>query len=167
MLTIWWYPCVESSHVLLEKGIWHVLWPACSLDKTVSLCSASRPNLPVMLGISWLPSFAFQSPMMKTSFLVLDLEGFVSLHKTGQLQFLQHQWVGHRLGYCDSEWFALEVNRDHSVVFETAPKYCFSDSSVDYDGYSISSKGFLPTAVDIMAIWIKFSISHSFQFTDS
>ena len=91
--------------------------------------------------------------MMKmTSFLVLDLAGLVSLHKTGQLQFLQRQWLGHRLGYCDSEWFALEVNQDHSVVFETAPKYCFSYSSVDYDGYSISSKGFLPTVVDIMVI---------------
>jgi len=39
-----------------------------------------------------------------------------------------------------------------SVVFEVASKYCISDSSVDYDGYSISSKGFLPTAVDIMVI---------------
>ena len=50
------------------------------------------------------------------------------------------------------EWFALKTNRDHSVVFETASKYCISDSFVDYDGYSISSKGFLPTIVDIMVI---------------
>ena len=42
--------------------------------------------------------------------------------------------------------------RDHSVVFETVPKYCISDSLVDYEGYSISSKGFLPTVVDIMVI---------------
>ena len=41
---------------------------------------------------------------------------------------------------------------DHSVVFEIASKYCISDSFVDYDGYSISSKGFLPTVVDIMVI---------------
>ena len=50
------------------------------------------------------------------------------------------------------EWFALEMNRDHSVVFEIASKYCISDSFVDHDGYSISSKGFLPTVVDIMVI---------------
>ena len=56
------------------------------------------------------------------------------------------------LDYCDIEWFALEMNRDHSVVFEIVPKYCISDSFVDYDGYSISSKGFLPTIVDIMII---------------
>ena len=53
---------------------------------------------------------------------------------------------------CDIERFAMETNRDHSVVFETAPKYCISDSFVDYDGYSISSKGFLPTVVEIMVI---------------
>ena len=40
-------------------------------------------------------------------------------------------------------------NRDHFVVFEIASTYCISDSFVDHDGYSISSKGFLPTVVDI------------------
>ena len=56
------------------------------------------------------------------------------------------------LDYCNIEWFALETKRDHSVSFETASKYCISDSSVDHDGYSISSEGFLPTVVDIMVI---------------
>ena len=37
-------------------------------------------------------------------------------------------------------------------VFEIAPKYCILDSFVDYEGYSISSKGFLPTVVDIQVI---------------
>ena len=50
--------------------------------------------------------------------------------------------------------FALETNRDHSVVFEIASKYCILDSLIDYDydGYFISSKEFLPAVVDIMAI---------------
>ena len=56
------------------------------------------------------------------------------------------------LDYCDIECFALERNRDHSVIFEIASKYCISDSFVDYDGYSTSSKGFLPTVVDIIVI---------------
>ena len=30
--------------------------------------------------------------------------------------------------------------------------YCISDSLFDYEGYSISSKAFLPTVVDIMVI---------------
>ena len=50
------------------------------------------------------------------------------------------------------EWFALETNRDHSVTFEIAAKYCISDSFVDYEGYSVSPKGFLPTVVDTMVI---------------
>ena len=56
------------------------------------------------------------------------------------------------LDYHDIEWFALETNRDHSVILEIASKYCISDSFVDQDGYFISSKGFLPAVVDIMVI---------------
>ena len=37
------------------------------------------------------------------------------------------------LDYCDIEWFALEMNRDHSVIFEIASKYCISESFVDYE----------------------------------
>ena len=43
---------------------------------------------------------------------------------------------------CDVQLFALEMNRDHSVIFKIVPKNCISDSLVDYEGYSISSKGF-------------------------
>ena len=53
------------------------------------------------------------------------------------------------MDYRGIEWFALETNRDHSVVSEIASKYCILDSFVDYNGYSISSEGFLPAAVDI------------------
>ena len=50
------------------------------------------------------------------------------------------------------EWFALEMNRDLSVVFEIASKYCILNSFIDHNGYSISSKGFLPTGVEVMVI---------------
>ena len=83
---------------------------------------------------------------------MLVLKGLVGLHRTIQLQLLQCYCWGIDLNYCDIEWFALETNRGHSVVFEIASKYCISDSFVDCDGYSISSKGFLPTVVDIMII---------------
>ena len=83
---------------------------------------------------------------------MLVLKGLVGLHRTVQLQLLQHYWWGIDLDYRDVEWFALETNRDHSVIFEIASKYCILDSFVDYDGYSISSKAFLPTEVDIMGI---------------
>ena len=55
------------------------------------------------------------------------------------------------MDYCDIERFALEMNRDYSFIFEIASKYYILNSFVDCDDYSISSKGFLPTVVDIMA----------------
>ena len=74
VLTIWWCPCVESSLVLLEEGVcydqWHKLANSFfSWQNSISLCPASfctpRPNLPVTPGVSWLSTFAFQSPIMK------------------------------------------------------------------------------------------------------
>ena len=105
VLTIWWGACVESSLVLLEDG---VCYDQCVLlANFISFCPASfcipRPNLPVTPGVSWLPTFAFQSPIMKrTSFWVLVLKGLVGLHRTVQLQLLQCYWLGHRLG---SPWY--------------------------------------------------------------
>ena len=83
---------------------------------------------------------------------MLVLKGLVGLHRTVQLQLLQPYWWGIDLDYCGIELFALETNRDHSVVFDIAFKYYISDSFVDHDGHSISSEGFLPTVVDIMVI---------------
>ena len=85
-------------------------------------------------------------------FWVLVLKGLVGLHRTIQHQLFSITGWGIGLDYCDIEWFALETNRDHSVIFEITSKYCISDPFVDHDGYSISSKGFLPTVVDIMVI---------------
>ena len=84
---------------------------------------------------------------------MLVLKGLVGLHRTVQLQLLQRYLLGHRLVlHRDVEWLALETNRDHSVIFEIASKYCISDSFVDHDGYSISSEGFLSTVVVIVVI---------------
>ena len=54
---------------------------------------------------------------------MLVLKGLVGLDKTIQLQSLFNvtDW-GIDLDYDDIEWFALEMNRDHSVVFEIASK---------------------------------------------
>ena len=101
VLTIWWCPCIESSLVLLEEG---VCYDQCiSWQNSISLCPASfripRPNLPVTPGVSWLPTFAFQSPIMKrTSLLGVSSKRSFGLHRTVQLQLLQHYWLGHRLG---------------------------------------------------------------------
>ena len=120
-----------------------LLWPVRPLGRnSISICPAwfftPRPNFPVTPVISWLPTFAFQCLIMKiTSFFwLLVLEGLigllslVGLHKTIQVQLLQQYWSGVDLDYCDIKRFALEMNRDHSIVFEIASKYCISDSFV-------------------------------------
>ena len=53
---------------------------------------------------------------------MLVLEGLVGLHRTVQLQLLQCYWSELNLDYRNIEWFALEMSRDHSVVFEIASK---------------------------------------------
>ena len=58
---------------------------------------------------------------------MLVLEGLIGLHRIVQLSFFCVTGQGTDLDYCDIEWFALEMNRDHSVVFEIAPKYCILD----------------------------------------
>ena len=207
-----------------------------SWQNSISLCPTSfctpRPNLPVTPGVSWLPTFAFQSPIMtRTSFLgvsskrscrssythteivqscptlwdpmdyslpgslfhgilqawILEWVAISSSRASSwprdrnwvsrivgrrftvwatmevlQLQLLQRYWLGHRLGLLWYWMVCLETNRDHSVVFEIASKYCISDSFVDHDGYSISSERFLPAIVDIMVIWVKFTHSSPF-----
>ena len=82
----------------------------------------------------------------------LVLEGLVVFIEPFNFSFFSITGQGTDLDYRDIEWFALETNRDHSVVFEIASKYCISGSFVDHDGFSISSKGFLPKGIDIMVI---------------
>ena len=91
------------------------LWPA--------LFCTPRSNLPVTPDISWLTTFAFQSPMMmRTTFLVLVLEGLVGLHRISQLQLLQQHWLGYRLGllWC---WILLFLSLYPSTVFRTLVDY--------------------------------------------
>ena len=51
------------------------------------------------------------------------------------------------------------MNWDHSVIFEIALKYSISDSCWLSGLLYIYSKGFLPTVLDIMVIWV----IHPFQ----
>ena len=83
---------------------------------------------------------------------MLVLKDLVCLIELLYFSFFSVTGQGIDLDYCDIEWFALEMIRDHIVIFEIASKYCISDSFVDHDGYSFSSQGLLPTLVDIMVI---------------
>ena len=82
--------------------------------------------------------------MKRTSFWVLVLDGPVGLHRTLQFSFFGISGWGIELDYCDVEWFSLETNQDHSVVFEIAPKDCILDSFIDYEGYPFLLRDYCP-----------------------
>ena len=91
---IWWCRCCLCCWKRLLAVTIVFSWQD-SASRCLASFSTPQPKLPVTPVISWLPTFAFQSSMMKrTSFLVLVLEGHVSLHRTGRLQHLQHQFLG-------------------------------------------------------------------------
>ena len=50
--------------------------------------------------------------------MVLVLVGLVGLHRTFNFSFFCISGKGIDLDYYDVEWFAMETNRGHSVVFE-------------------------------------------------
>ena len=58
---------------------------------------------------------------------MLVLEGPVGLHKTFNFSFFSIIGRIIDLDYHDVEWFTLETNRDYSVIFEIASKYCISE----------------------------------------
>ena len=140
-----------------------LLWPVCSFGKTLLsfdlLCFVLQdqicPLLQVSLDFLFLSSIVKRASILGVSSRKLFIEPF-------NFSFFSIMGQGIDLDYCDIKWFALQTNRDHSFVFYIASKYCISDSFVDYDGYSVSSKGFFPTLVDIIAIWVKFTHSSPF-----
>ena len=100
-----------------------LLWPVRSLAETLLafalLLSVLQGQICLLLlailpGISWLPTFAFQSRTMKrASFLYVSSTGLVSLHRTIQLQLLQFYWSGHRLG---SLWYGMVCLETEIIV---------------------------------------------------
>ena len=144
-----------------------LLWPVCSLDKTLLafalLHFAVQGQTCLSLQISLDFLLLHSSPLWWKwhIFWVLVLEGLVVVHRTSQPQPCLHHWLGHRLGLL--EWMVCLGNElRYFCFFEIAPKYCILDSFVDYESCSISSKEFLPIVVDVMVVWIKFIHSHPF-----
>ena len=66
--------------------------------------------------------------MMKRTYLCVGvsiLEGLEIFIESFNFSFFSISDCGIDLDYCDTEWFGLEINRDHSVTLETAPKSAF------------------------------------------
>ena len=86
---------------------------------------------------------------------MLVLEGIVGLHRAVQLQLLRHYGSGHRPGLL-WYWMVYLGNEQRSFChFRDCIQALHFWLFVDYDGYSISSKGFLPIVVDMMVIFVK------------
>ena len=138
--------------IIGNKSLKYSTWMQSQKQQN-DLCSFPRQTIQYHSnpGVSWLPTFAFQSPIMKRTFWggVSSQRSCRSSLEPFHFSFFSITGWGIDLDYCDIEWFALEMNRDLSVIFEIAHKYCISDSFIDYESYSISSKGFLPTVVNI------------------
>ena len=83
---------------------------------------------------------------------MLVLQGLVGLHRIVQHQLFQRYWLGHRLGFTvilnGLPWKRTEIILSFSRLHPSTAFWTL----VDYEGYSISSKGFSPTVVDIMVI---------------
>ena len=118
-------------------GRGRLLWPVRSLGKTLLafalLHFVLKVQIRLLLQVSWLSTFAFWSPMMKKDIFwgVLVLEGLVGLHRTVQLQLLQHSCLGHRLGLL---WYWMvclgDKPRSFCCFWDCTQVLGFPDSSV-------------------------------------
>ena len=158
------YMCRVFSCVI---GRGCLLWPVPSLGKTISLCPSSfctpRPNLPVTPVVSWL-LLLHSSPLWWKGHLqgMLVLEGLVGLHRTVQLQLLQHYWLGNRLGLL-WYWMVCLGNEQRLLCrFWDCTQELHFRLFCWLWGLHHFFKGFLPTVVDIMVIWVKFTHSSPF-----
>ena len=158
--------CINLFSWVVGKGC--LLWPSCSLDKTLLaftllhfvlwgqtclLFLVSLDLLLLLFNLLWLKGYLFWC---------FFLENIVGLHRTNQLPLLQHQWLGHRLGLL-KYWMICLGNELRSFCnFWDCTQVLFFGLFIDYEGYSISSKGFLLPVVYTMVIWIKFIHSHPF-----
>ena len=146
-----------------------LLWPVRSLGRTLLafalLHSLSKVKFACYSKCFLTSYFCFPVPYNEKDicFWTLILEGLARLHRTIQLQLLQHYWLGHSLRLL-CYWMVCLGSEQRSFchIWDCTHVLHFSDSFVDYEGYSISSKGFLPTVVDIIVIWVKFTHSSPF-----
>ena len=133
----------NSSDGILSPllALFLVMLPKAHITSPSRMSGSRQVNTPLWLSESWRSSLYSSSVLLQVSldflplhsrplwwkghlFWVLVLEDLVVLQRTIQLQILQHYWSGLRFGLLWYWMVALETNRDHSVIFEIAIKYC-------------------------------------------
>ena len=104
-----------------------LLWPVRSLGKTLLafalLHSILQGQISLLLQVLLDFLLLHSSPLSWKGhlFWVLVLEDLIEPYN---FSFFSITGQGIDLDYCKTEWFALEMNRDHSVIFEIASSYC-------------------------------------------
>ena len=142
-----------------------LLWPVRSLGKILLafalLHSVLQGQICLLLQVFLDFLLLHSSPLEWKGhlFWVLVLKGLVGLHKTIQLQFLQRYWLGHRLGLL---WYWMVCLGKEQIFCRFWDCIQVLHFRLFCWPYSISSEGFLPTVVDIMVIWVKFTHSSPF-----
>ena len=129
ILSIWWCPCVESSLGLLEKYVCyeqHILFlKVCYTLPCFILYSKAK----LACYFRYLLTSYFCIPILCDEkdlfFSVLVLESVVRLHCTNQIQLLQHQWLGHRLGLLWYWIVCLGIVTRSFCHFEVLPSTTF------------------------------------------
>ena len=141
-----------------------LLWPVHFLGKTLLAFDLLHfvPQGQICLLLQIFVEFLLlhSSPLLWKGHLfwgVLILEGLIGLHRTVQLQLLQHYWSGHRLWF-PWYWMIYVGNEQRS--------FCHFWDCIQVLHFNLfcwlwwllhSPKGFLPTVVDIVVIWVKFT----------
>ena len=88
-------------------------------------------------------------------FLVLVLEGLLGLHRTIQFQLLQNYWSGIDLITVILNGLPWKLTETILSFSRLHPSTAFQTHLLTMMAIPISSKGFLPTIMDIMVIWFK------------
>ena len=107
-----------------------LLGPVCSLGRILlafALLHFVLQDQTCLLLRVFLDFLLLHSPVMNRTFFFMWVLGslvvFIEL-----FSFFSVSGQGIDLNYHDIEWFDLETNRYHSVIFVIAPKYCILDS---------------------------------------
>ena len=145
-----------------------LLWPVYFLGKTLLafalLHSVLQGQICPLLQVSLDFLLLHSNPLWwKGHFIwVLVLKGLVGLHRTVQLQLLQHYWLGHRLGLL-RYWMVCHGNKQRSFCRFWDCIQVLHFRLFCWPWWLLHFFWGIPAAVvDIMVIWVKFTRSSPF-----
>ena len=143
-----------------------LVWTVPSLGKTLLALTCfilySKAKFACYSSYLLTSYFGIPVPYNEKDIWVLTLKGLVGLHRTIQLQLLQHYWLGIDLDDLD-DWMVCLGNEQRSLCrFWDCIQVLHFGLFCWLWWLPISSKGLLPTVLNITVIWGKFTYSSPF-----